>query len=308
MNDEILQILLNTLKLQAEKYEVIVGDSALTHEQRKEFDTEIKQMHDVLVSMTNSSTTYTLTELQGLKTQFEAKLNLLSSTIQDLELNTLNIEFSSLSPSQKDSLKGEKGDKGDKGLTGSDGQKGEKGDIGLTGLKGDKGDKGETGDIGLTGLRGASGEKGEKGDRGEQGQQGITGDRGIQGYKGDKGDKGDKGEKGDKGSDGFIGSNGIDGKSSYQLALDAGFSGSISDYLLSLKGASGLKGEKGDKGENGQVGLNVVELHNNLHGTSLTYEQYRNIFLIGDKGETGDIGLTGEKGEKGDKGEKVIMD
>lgn len=51
---------------------------------------------------------------------------------------------------------------------------------------------------------------------------------GSQGIKGDKGDKGDQ------------------GLSAYQVAVNAGFSGSVSDWLTSLVGAKGDKGNKGD--------------------------------------------------------------
>lgn len=50
---------------------------------------------------------------------------------------------------------------------------------------------------------------------------------------------GDKGESGE---------NGADGKSAYQIWLDAGNDGSEADFLASLKGEQGIQGEKGDKG------------------------------------------------------------
>jgi len=60
---------------------------------------------------------------------------------------------------------------------------------------------------------------------------------GSQGIKGDKGDKGDTGEKGDKGDQGL---------SAYQVAVNAGFSGSVNQWLASLVGAKGDTGDKGD--------------------------------------------------------------
>lgn len=57
---------------------------------------------------------------------------------------------------------------------------------------------------------------------------------GSQGIKGDTGKTGDIGEKGDPGEQGL---------SAYQVAVNAGFSGSVSQWLASLIGA---KGDKGD--------------------------------------------------------------
>ena len=47
---------------------------------------------------------------------------------------------------------------------------------------------------------------------------------------------------------------GQDGKSAYQIWLDAGNVGTINDYLISLKGAKGDKGDKGDIGLTGPQG------------------------------------------------------
>lgn len=60
---------------------------------------------------------------------------------------------------------------------------------------------------------------------------------GSQGIKGDTGLKGDKGEKGDTGDQGL---------SAYQVAVNAGFSGSVNQWLESLVGDKGAKGDKGD--------------------------------------------------------------
>ncbi len=62
---------------------------------------------------------------------------------------------------------------------------------------------------------------------------GPQGEQGIQGPKGDTGERGPQGLKGDKGEPG------ADGKSAYQLAIDNGYSGTITDWLASLKGESG---------------------------------------------------------------------
>ena len=54
-----------------------------------------------------------------------------------------------------------------------------------------------------------------------------------------------------QGKDGYQGS---DGKSAYQIWLDAGNTGTEEDYLNSLKGADGEPGKQGEKGEDGQKG------------------------------------------------------
>lgn len=59
--------------------------------------------------------------------------------------------------------------------------------------------------------------------------------------------KGETGATGADGQPGKDGSNGIDGKSAYQIWLDAGNTGTEEDYLISLKG------EKGETGAQGEV-------------------------------------------------------
>lgn len=60
---------------------------------------------------------------------------------------------------------------------------------------------------------------------------------GSQGIKGDTGKTGDKGDPGEQGEQGI---------SAYQVAVNAGFSGSVDQWLASLVGAKGDKGIKGD--------------------------------------------------------------
>lgn len=73
----------------------------------------------------------------------------------------------------------------------------------------------------------------------------------IQAQKGDKGDPGEPGADGKDGVDGAPGADGkdgVDGKNAYEVALEDGFEGTLTEWLLSLKGE---KGEKGDPGEGG---------------------------------------------------------
>ena len=79
------------------------------------------------------------------------------------------------------------------------------------------------------------------------------------------------------------------GYSAYELAQQNGFTGTLDDWLLSLKGETGkegpqgTKGDKGDKGEKGDQGEPGVQ---------------------GAQGVPGPVGPQGEKGEKGEKGER----
>jgi len=66
---------------------------------------------------------------------------------------------------------------------------------------------------------------------------------GSQGIKGDTGEKGDPGEKGNPGEQGL---------SAYQVAVNAGFNGSVNQWLDSLVGA---KGDTGDKGDNAVINV-----------------------------------------------------
>ncbi|SFV40572.1 Phage tail fiber protein [Ligilactobacillus acidipiscis] len=69
----------------------------------------------------------------------------------------------------------------------------------------------------------------------------LSGSQGIKGDTGEKGDPGDKGETGEQ------------GLSAYQVAVNAGFHGSVDEWLTSLVGA------KGDTGESGKDAvINVV--------------------------------------------------
>lgn len=99
-------------------------------------------------------------------------------------------------------------------------------------------------------LNSLVGEPGTDGDPGESAYEvavnnGFDGSEAewLESLKGEKGDQGDKGDKGDPGENGQNGTDGEDGKSAYEIARDAGFTGTVEEWLASLKG------EKGDKGE-----------------------------------------------------------
>ena len=65
-----------------------------------------------------------------------------------------------------------------------------------------------------------------------------------------------KGPKGDKGE---TGATGIEGKSAYQVWLDAGNHGTESDFLVSLKGPQGDRGPVGPKGADGEEGPQGIQ-------------------------------------------------
>lgn len=69
------------------------------------------------------------------------------------------------------------------------------------------------------------------------------------GARGPKGEKGDPGKDGQNGIPGTNGKNGADGKSTYQIWLDNGHTGTETDFLNSLKGAKGDPGKDGKDGE-----------------------------------------------------------
>lgn len=67
--------------------------------------------------------------------------------------------------------------------------------------------------------------------------------------------KGQDGAKGDRGERGPAGANGVNGKSAYELAVQNGYIGSMTEWLASLKGERGEQGPRGPKGENGSAGI-----------------------------------------------------
>lgn len=146
------------------------------------------------------------------------------------------------------------------GLCGPQGPKGEKGDAGPQGPAGEQGPvgpegpKGENGKDGAQGPKGDTGPKGPKGDTGLQGPKGDKGDTGPQGPKGDTGETGPQGLKGDTGAQGPAGEAGTDGKSAYELAVANGYSGTLTEWLASLKGEPGPTGPQGEKGNDGAAG------------------------------------------------------
>lgn len=99
---------------------------------------------------------------------------------------------------------------------------------------------------------------------------------------------------------GLNGLDGRDGKSAYQLAVAAGFTGTVEQWLKSLRGPAG-----GQKGDNGQDGRDP-ELHRSETHLQWRYvgdEQWNNLLDLQDiKGKDGRNGIDGLNGKAGTNG------
>lgn len=97
-----------------------------------------------------------------------------------------------------------------------------------------------------------------------------------------------------KGDTGATGAQGESGKSAYQLAVENGYSGTVYEWIQSLRGPtgptgsagavgqSGIQGERGERGFSGEIGE------------------------AGPRGESGDRGQRGESGPSGQRGSKFL--
>jgi hypothetical protein len=95
-------------------------------------------------------------------------------------------------------------------------------------------------------LRGPAGAAGKDGKDGVDGQDGAPGRDGVDGQ---DGAPGKDGVDGAPGKDGVDGKDGEDGLSAYEVAVTAGFNGTVEAWLESLKGADGKDGVDGKDGE-----------------------------------------------------------
>lgn len=75
--------------------------------------------------------------------------------------------------------------------------------------------------------------------------------------------KGDTGDKGDTGVTGSKGDTGATGDSAYQIWLNAGNTGTESEFISSLKGDKGDTGQTGDKGDTGPQGDSGLDWNEN---------------------------------------------
>ncbi len=89
------------------------------------------------------------------------------------------------------------------------------------------------------------------------------------------------GEKGDNGSD---------GKSAYDLAVEQGFTGDLTQWLTSLIGPAGVSGS------DGAAGKSILDLYKEISGNE---NKTINDLLADLKGDKGDDGATGQQGIAG---------
>lgn len=88
---------------------------------------------------------------------------------------------------------------------------------------------------------------------------------------------------------------GADGKSAYEVAVANGFSGTESEWLLSLKGAEGVNGKDGANGKDGINGTNGKDGVDGKDGTN------------GIDGKNGANGIDGKDGENGKSAYEIAV-
>ena len=93
--------------------------------------------------------------------------------------------------------------------------------------------------VGNGNLQGPQGEQGIQGPTGPQGETGAKGATGPQGPQGIQGVQGPQGDVGPEGPQGPAGVKGTDGKSAYQTAVEAGYSGTETAFNTALKDVPG---------------------------------------------------------------------
>ena len=118
--------------------------------------------------------------------------------------------------------------------------------------------------------------------------KGADGAAGVNGTDGQDGKDGANGTNGADGAPGQDGADGTDGKSAYQLALDAGFSGTLAQWLTSLNGTDGKNGRHGVDGLNGHDGKSAYDLARDAGYTGSLSEWLQSL-----KGKDGNDGTSG---------------
>lgn len=137
---------------------------------------------------------------------------------------------------------------------------------------------------------------------------------------GEKGDQGVAGKDGRDGVNGTNGTNGVNGLSAYQVAVNNGYTGTVDQWLASLKGANGADGQAGTNGwtpilavvPDGDRRVIAVTSWTGGTGTAPNIGYYGSagitpnitqaVDIRGVQGVQGLAGTDGAKGEKGDTG------
>lgn len=113
-----------------------------------------------------------------------------------------------------------------------------------------------------------------------------------------------------------VGGNGANGLSAYEIAVKNGFSGSETEWLLSLQGTAGIDGKDGVDGKDGIDGYTPVKGIDYTDGTdgkdgidgedgvSVTHQWSGTTLVITSASGTSSVDLRGEKGDAGEKGDK----
>ena len=199
-------------------------------------------------------------------------LRLRFADLTDEERESLSLRFHHLTEDQVAELRGPRGLRGQRGRPGDRGERGE---------KGDRGEQGPPGPRGLQGMPGLTGLRGSPGQNGQDGRDGIDGkdapriiDVSVEQSK-------TRFEIVFKFDDGKIlrtnpvkipgggiayinniigasgsgsGGTGADGKSAYEIWIEAGNTGTVQDFLDSLVGPQGPAGPAGADGADGADG------------------------------------------------------
>jgi hypothetical protein len=134
----------------------------------------------------------------------------------------------------------------------------------------------------------------------------LRGNDGAPGQDGAPGIPGAPGQNGVDGAPGADGQDGQDGKSAFELAQEAGFTGTVDEWLASLHGArgddgiDGIDGADGAPGQDGADGKSAYEIavENGFDGTEAEWLES----LKGADGQDGTDGVNGQDGQDGAPG------
>ena len=225
---------------------------------------------------------------------------------------------------------------GPQGIQGIQGIQGETGPQGPSGTNGTNGKDGESAYeiavrngfsgtetewlnslVGEQGIQGETGPQGPSGTNGEDGEDGVTPlfrinsstnfwevsyDDGSTYTSLDVSATGPQGIHGETGLQGPSGSNGKDGDSAYQIAVNHGFDGTENEWLASLHGQDGATGPQGPSGTNGTNGITpLVRINSSTNLWEVSYDNGSSYTSL-NVSATGPQGIQGIQGETGPQG------